>query len=221
MTKIPTGLLLDFGNVISYSLFETHAATERILGLPAGSLTWLGPLAPASDPLWSAMQREELSERDYWAQRALEMGRACGEEGWDMMTVQERVRHHAPETMVRAQTRALVRRAKRSGIKVGILSNELEMFHGRDFLDSMEIMSDIDALIDGSNSNILKPDPAAYAAAISAMGLPPERLLFVDDQFRNIIGAQLAGLQTQYFDLRDPAGCISAVAARLRLDSPP
>ena len=219
--QTPAGLLLDFGSVITYSLFETHAATEKVLGLPPGSLTWLGPLAPQEDALWSAMQRDEISERDYWAQRALELGRACGEEGWDMMTVQRRVRHKAPEAMIRPEMRALVAAAKRSGIKVGILSNELELFHGKAFLDSLEIMSDVAVLIDGSFSNILKPARAAYDAAIAAMAMPAASLLFVDDQFRNIAGAQLAGLQTQYFDLRDPAGCIAAVAARLRLPLDP
>jgi FMN phosphatase YigB (HAD superfamily) len=53
------------------------------------------------------------------------------------------------------------------------------------------------------------------------MQLPPARLLFVDDQFRNIAGAQAADLQTQYFDLRDAAGCCAAIAARLSLDLSP
>jgi putative hydrolase of the HAD superfamily len=217
MNQVPTGLLLDFGNVISYSLFETHRATERMLGLPVGSLNWLGPLDPQSDALWNSMQRDEISERDYWAQRALELGRACGEEGWDMLTLQRRVRHPAPEALIRPEVRALVAAAKQRGIKVGILSNELELFHGKPFLEQLEIMSDIAVLIDGSYSHILKPSRAAYDAAIAAMDLPAARLLFVDDQFRNIAGAQFAGLQTQYFDLRDPAGCIAAIAARLRL----
>jgi len=221
MNQLPTGLLLDFGSVISYSLFETHRATENVLGLPVGSLAWLGPLDPQNDALWRAMQRDEISERDYWAQRALELGRACGEEGWDMLTVQRRVRHQAPEAMMRPAIRALVSAAKRGGIKVGILSNELELFHGKPFLDQLEIMSDIAVLIDGSHSNILKPDRAAYAAAIAAMDMPAAQLLFVDDQFRNIAGAQQAGLQTQYFDLRDPAGCIAAIAARLRIPMEP
>ena len=33
--------------------------------------------------------------------------------------------------------------------------------------------------------------------------------------------AQAAGLQTQYFDLRDAAGCSAAIAARLSLDFSP
>lgn len=221
MSQLPTGLLLDFGSVISYSLFETHPATEKILGLPTGSLAWRGPLDPQTDALWRAMQRDEISERDYWAQRALELGRACGEEGWDMLTVQRRVRHQAPETMLRPEMRALVSAAVRAGIKVGLLSNELELFHGKPFLDRLEIMSDIAVLIDGSHSHILKPERAAYEAAIAAMDMPAARLLFVDDQFRNIAGAELAGLQTQYFDLRDPAGCIAAIAARLRIPMEP
>jgi len=36
-------LILDFGGVISRTLFETHAMSERALKLPIGSMTWQGP----------------------------------------------------------------------------------------------------------------------------------------------------------------------------------
>ena len=45
-------LILDFGGVISRTLFETHDQTEAALGLPSGTLTWRGPFDPDSDPLW-------------------------------------------------------------------------------------------------------------------------------------------------------------------------
>ncbi len=217
MTQIPTGLLLDFGSVISYSLFETHRATERVLGLPANSLTWLGPLAPESDALWRSMQQDEISERAYWAERSRELGRACGEDGWDMLTLLQRVRHPAPEATIRAEVRALVSSARQRGTRIGILSNEMELFYGKPFLDRLEIMKDIDVVIDGSHSHILKPERAAYGAAIKAMDMPAAQILFVDDQFRNIAGGHEAGLQTQLFELRDPAGSIAAIAARLRI----
>ena len=35
-------LILDFGGVVTRTLFETHDITERALGLPAGTLTWRG-----------------------------------------------------------------------------------------------------------------------------------------------------------------------------------
>lgn len=217
----PKGLLLDFGSVITYSLFEKHRDTEVILGLPEFSLDWLGPLDPATDELWRSLQDNEITEREYWARRADELGRACGEPGWDMHTLLSRVRHTRPNDAIRTEMRALVRAASRAGIKVGILSNELELFYGQTFLDRLDIMADISVVIDGSHSKILKPNAEAYRAAVDAMQLPAARLLFVDDQFRNIVGAHAAGLQTQHFDLRDTAGCIAAVAARLSLDLSP
>jgi putative hydrolase of the HAD superfamily len=100
---------------------------------------------------------------------------------------------------------------------VGILSNELELFYGPRFLSGMAVLRDIDAVVDATHTGILKPDLRAYQAAASALALPPERILFVDDQFRNIAGAVNAGMQVQYFDLRDVPGSIAAIAARLRL----
>ena len=42
-------LILDFGGVVTRTLFETHDISERALGLPAGTLTWRGPFDPASE----------------------------------------------------------------------------------------------------------------------------------------------------------------------------
>lgn len=221
MRTLPRGLLLDFGSVITYSLFEKHRDTESILGLKPHSLGWLGPLDPSTDALWREMQADRITEREYWARRADELGRACGEPGWDMHALLSRVRHTRPNDAIRGEMKDLVRAAAGSGIKVGILSNELELFYGQSFLDRLDIMADIAVVIDGSHSKILKPDAEAYRAAVGAMQLPAAQLLFVDDQFRNVVGAQAQGLQTQYFDLRDTVGCIAAVAARLSLDLSP
>ncbi len=40
-------LILDFGGVISQTLFETLRRTETCLGLAPGTLTWGGPFDPA------------------------------------------------------------------------------------------------------------------------------------------------------------------------------
>jgi hypothetical protein len=57
-------LVLDFGGVISRTVFETHRENERALGLAPGTLRWMGPFDPDSDPLWRSMQAGEVSERD-------------------------------------------------------------------------------------------------------------------------------------------------------------
>ena len=213
----PRGLLLDFGSVISVSVFERHRETETALGLRAGCLGWLGPIAPETDALWQAMQRDEFTERDYWARRAAELGTAVGEPGWDVQTMMRRVRQTDPAAVVRAEMRQLIAAARARGLRLGILSNELELFYGAEFLGRMGIVEEFDAVVDATHTGILKPDPRAYAQAVGQLRLAAEEILFVDDQFRNIAGAVKAGLQTQHFELRDVPGSVAAIAARLRL----
>jgi putative hydrolase of the HAD superfamily len=214
------GLLLDFGSVISVSVFERHRETESLLGIPSGSLTWRGPLEPATDALWQAMQRDEITERQYWDRRAQEVGQAVGESDWNTRTFLERVRQAEPDRVVRPEMELLIRQSKELGLRIGILSNELELFYGKAFLERLTMLRDIDVLIDATHTGILKPDIQSYRQAVEALELAPDQVLFVDDQFRNIAGAVRAGLQTHYFDLRDVDGNIAAIRARLRLPTP-
>lgn len=213
----PKALLLDFGSVISVSVFERHRETETLLGLPPASLQWMGPIAPETDLLWQSMQRDEITERNYWEARARELGEAVGESGWDVLTMLTRVRQTDPNAVVRPAMKQLILQARALGIRVGILTNELELFYGKEFLSRMDILDEMEMIVDATHNHILKPDPRSYALAIEALALRPEEILFVDDQFRNIAGGVKAGLQTQYFDLRDIDGNIAAVAARLCL----
>ena len=213
----PRALLLDFGCVISISAFEKHRQTERLLNLTPGSLTWLGPLDPDTDSLWTSMQRDEITEREYWAIRARELGMAVGESNWDVPTMLSRLRHTDPNHVVRPEMQRLILRARAAGIRVGMLSNEFELFYGPGMLDRLEVLREMDAIVDATHTKILKPDPRAYQLALEALRLPAREVLFVDDQFRNVAGAVRVGLQAQYFDLRDVAGNIAAIAARLKL----
>ena len=213
----PRALLLDYGGVISISTFERHRETERILQLVPGSLTWLGPLDPATDPLWESMQRDEMTEREYWAFRANELGLAAGESGWDMLAMAKRLRGDDPNSVIRPEMQRLVQRARASGIRVGVLSNDFELFTGVGMAQRIDVLRDMDAFVDATHTKILKPDPRAFGLAAEALKCQAREILFVDDQFRNIAGAVRAGLQAQFFDLRDVPGNIAAIAARLRL----
>lgn len=46
----------------------------------------------------------------------------------------------------------------------------------------------------------MKPDPALFAAACDAVGVPPARCLFVDDLPRNVEGAVMFGMQAVLFE---------------------
>lgn len=215
--KRPKVLLLDFGSVISVSVFERHLETEQTLGLPPGTLTWLGPIDPSTDSLWQSMQRDDISERDYWAIRAREVGAAIGEGDWTVRAMLTRTRQTDPDAVVRPGMVKLIRRARANGILVGILSNELELFYGPEFLSQMSVLKDMAAIVDATHTGILKPDRRAYEMALAALKASADEVLFVDDQMRNIVGAVKAGLQVQYFDLRDINGNIAAIAMRLNL----
>lgn len=199
-------LVLDFGGVISRTLFETHAMTEAALGLPAGTLTWRGPFDPSTDALWRAMQADQISEREYWLARTQEVGALVGERWERMEQFVQRARGAEPAAVIRPEAVAAIQAARAAGCPLAILSNELDLFYGADFRTRLPLLDAFDVIVDATHTGILKPDPRAYAAVQDALGLPAADCVFVDDQDRNITGAERAGWTAIAFDVRDPAG---------------
>ena len=199
-----SALVLDFGGVVSKTLFETHDATEVALGLAPGTLTWRGPFAEETDPLWSAMQRGELSERDYWLTRSREVGRLVGEDWQDMQTFVRRARGADPMLVIRPEAEQAIRIAREAGRKLAVLSNELDLFYGADFRRRLLLLDHFDIIVDATHTGILKPDPRAYRAVCDALELTPEACVFVDDQDRNINGALACGFNAVRLDVRHP-----------------
>lgn len=210
-------LILDFGGVVTRTLFETHDVTERTLGLKPGSLTWRGPFAPETDPLWVSMQRHEISERDYWLTRAREVGRMVGEDWTDMQTFVRRARGAEPELVLRPEARAAILRVKAAGLKLAILSNELDLFYGVEFRRRFPLIDRFDVIVDATHTGILKPDPRAYEQVLAELGLPREACVFVDDQLRNIEGAGAVRLPFVHFDVTRPAEGYAQALAMLGL----
>jgi putative hydrolase of the HAD superfamily len=197
-------LLLDFGGVISRTLFETHAMTEQALGLAPGSLTWQGPFDPASDPLWVAMQNNELTEREYWQQRTLEVSELAGERWEEMSQFIIAARGADPALIIRPEALDAMAKAQAGGARLAILSNELDLFYGAGFRDKLPFMRQFEVVIDATYTKIMKPDPRAYYSCAEALGLVCEDCIFVDDQLRNIVGAKQVGMQTVHFNVQQP-----------------
>jgi putative hydrolase of the HAD superfamily len=197
-------LVLDFGGVISRTLFETHALSERALGLKAGTLTWQGPFNPEQDPLWQAMQRDEISERDYWLTRSKETGALLGKHWASMEEFVRAARGQNVAEVIRPEFLSAMQKAQQAGVKLAILSNELDLFYGSDFRSQLPFLADFDVIIDATYTQILKPRPEAYQLVLDALKLPAAACVFVDDQERNIKGAQAVGMQTVHFDVQRP-----------------
>lgn len=210
-------LILDFGGVITRTLFETHALTEAALGLTPGTLDWQGPFAPETDALWRDMQAGKISERDYWGLRTREVGTLVGQDWTEMSQFVRAARGADPEAVIRPEFRAAVARVKAAGLRLAILSNELDLFYGADFRDKLPFLADFDVIVDATYTGILKPDPRAYAACLEQLGLPAADCVFVDDQRRNIAGAEAIGLPHVHFDVADPAAGYSQALQMLGL----
>jgi putative hydrolase of the HAD superfamily len=208
-------LLLDFGGVCLLSPIELHGHLEERLGLPAGTFTWLGPLDPSTDQLYRDMiDGVGVTERGYWHQRAADVGRAVGR----AMALDEYMRllyEPARPELVRPEAVDVVERAFAAGYGVSVLTNDLRAFHGPDWGDGIPLLQRVDHLVDCSDTGILKPDPRAFQRAVDIVGVPAERVLFVDDQPLNVAGAVEFGMQVQYFDIADAAGSWKQVAERL------
>lgn len=211
-------LVLDFGGVVSRTLFETHALSEHALGLAPGTLAWRGPFDPQTDALWRDMQADKISERDYWMARTREVGRLVGED-WDRMeTFVQRARGADVQAVIRPEALAAIHAAKAAGCRLAILSNELDLFYGADFRTRLPLLDLFEVVVDATYTKILKPDPRAYALCTEQLGLPPHDCVFVDDQLRNVEGGRRAGLQVVHFDVMQPKGSYREALGLLGLD---
>lgn len=197
-------LILDFGGVISRTLFETHALTEAALGLPVGSLNWRGPFAPETDDLWRSMQAGEITERDYWMTRTLQVAALVGKDWTQMSDFVQAARGAEPDAIIRPEAVNAIELARAAGIRLAILSNELDLFYGADFRSKLPLLHHFDVISDATYTKILKPDPRAYESCLRQLGIAAGDAVFVDDQARNIAGAKKLGLQTVHFDVRNP-----------------
>jgi putative hydrolase of the HAD superfamily len=208
-------LILDFGGVVTRTLYETHDLTERALGLAPGSLTWRGPFDPATDPLWVQMQAGEISERDYWMIRSREVGALVGENWTSMMEFVQRARGAEPELVLRPEAQSAILAARAAGVRLAILSNELDLFYGVEFRRRFPLIDLFEVIMDATYTQILKPDPQSYQSCLAALGLPASACVFVDDQVKNVRGALAIGLPTVHFDVTDPAASYAKALAML------
>jgi putative hydrolase of the HAD superfamily len=208
-------LVLDFGHVVLRTPFELHDVVEERYGLLPGTLRWMGPYDTSTDPLWRDMQAGLITERDYWRQRASDTELLAGREGG--LKEYMHVCFSGPEEeIIRPELEELVADARTAGLRTGILTNELELFHGRQWMDRITVLKMVDVIVDASVTGILKPDRRAYDLAVSSLGLrDPGQIVFVDDQPVNVAGAVSAGMVAVRFDVTDTAGSVARVRERL------
>lgn len=203
-------LILDFGGVVSRTLFETHKLSERALGLKAGTLNWRGPFDPSTDELWVSMQAGQITERDYWMARTKEVSALVGKDWTTMQEFVQAARGADAGEVIRPEARIAIEKVKAKGIKLAILSNELDLFYGKTFRKTLPLLNFFDVIVDATYTKLLKPDPRAYHQCLDELALPASSCVFVDDQKKNVDGALAVGIPTIHFDVTQPQSSYNA-----------
>lgn len=213
------GLLLDVGVVFFKSAWELADEYERLNGLAPGTIVGRGPLDPDHpDDRWEAYKRGEITERDYWlafADAAVANGTPLNGHPHLM-----RALHQQPGLErggVRPEAASLVADCKAAGKALGILTNEMMDFQGREWVEAQPWFADFPVLIDSSELGIRKPDPRPYLLACLGLGLPPQDVVFIDDNPSYVEGGRAAGVRSILLSVLDPAAAFDEAREALGL----
>ena len=187
------GVVFDFGGVISvspregWSLYPFCAA--RGVGRAAVEAGWA-----RYRHLWDGgfISFEEMYRRMF-ADAGVGISDGDLAELWEIDAV-------AWIRDLRADTLELMRALKARGRRIGILTNMSPDFHERLFVPRAAAYRALaDAEVVSGLERLYKPERPIYDLMARRMGLPPGRLLFVDDTPANVEAARGYGWQAEVY----------------------
>lgn len=109
----------------------------------------------------------------------------------------------AVDLMIDQDAVALMRDARAAGRRVGVLSNDAYSIMGREFFANRPEFAELDAFVDAADIGVRKPELAAYHRAAEALGVPPDRVVFLDDTPECVDGGRAAGMHVIQVDPTD------------------
>jgi hypothetical protein len=77
---------------------------------------------------------------------------------------------------------------------VGVLTNDGYAINGPEWFQSRPEFADLDAFVDATDIGVRKPAAGAYLGASKALGVAPERVVFLDDTPECVLGARAVGM---------------------------
>jgi epoxide hydrolase-like predicted phosphatase len=189
-----TGLLIDFGGVLTTSVWDSFADFCREKQLEENAVKRLFREDPEALADLRGLETGGLSEEDFEQRFAKRLGLGEASDLIDSM-----FRGMRPsEPMV-----AAVRDARGAGIRTGLVSNSWSTSHyDRDLLRQL-----FDAVVISAEVGMHKPQREIYLLASERLGVPPSGCVFVDDLRENCAGAEAVGMTAILH--REPADSIA------------
>jgi epoxide hydrolase-like predicted phosphatase len=175
------GLLVDFGGVLTTNVFESFRAFCVREGLDPDTVKRHFRERGEALDLLRKLERGELTEHEF----SPRFGAVIGVEDSRDLVNRLFAGMGPDEAMIEA-----VKRAKRAGIKTGLISNSWG--DGRYDRDSFEEM--FDGVVISGEVGMNKPEPAIFLLGAERIGVPAEECVFVDDLRENCAGAEEVGM---------------------------
>jgi HAD superfamily hydrolase (TIGR01509 family) len=186
------GLVVDWGGVLTIDIRDAIATWGADEGIDLDAYSsimraWFGEPVGAEarvNPI-HALERGEMTMPDFEVRLAEALSARTGtpqQPDGLLARLLDRFEH------VPAMS-ALVRRARRSGIQTGLLSNSWGNDYPRDGWDEM-----FDVVVISGEVGMRKPEPRIFEHTLRLLGLPAAQCVFVDDVPGNVAAAVGVGM---------------------------
>lgn len=186
-------VIFDFGGVITSSPFEAFNRMEAERGLPHNLVRRINSANPDGNA-WALFERAEIDAALFdalFAQEAQALGHDLP--GRDVLALLS--------GDIRADMVAALDWLKANGYRIGCITNNVPAGHGAQMASTVEkaeaiaaIMARFDHVVESSKVGLRKPDPAIYRLACDALGVSPDRCVYLDDLGINCKPAAALGM---------------------------
>lgn len=184
----PSGLLVDFGGVLTHPLGPAFRDFEQAEGLPAGTLRRVLEDAYADgageSPI-GRVERGELDPREFERILATSLSR----EGAEVAAEDLIARIFGPMELDRAMW-ALVGAAREAGVRTCLVSNSW----GTSIYDDDQLATVFDEVVISAAVGLRKPDAEIFRLSADRVAVDVTRCAFIDDLAANVDAARALGM---------------------------
>ena len=180
----PTGLLVDWGGVMTTNLFDSFAAFCTAEGIDTDALRQAFRSSPEAQELLFAFEEGRVDAVAFERQLAELLGIPLRHEGL--------IERMFAGSALDEQMVSAVRAIHGAGIRTGLISNSWGVnTYPRPLLAEL-----FDGVVISGEVGIRKPAARIYELGAEAIGLPPAECVFVDDLPFNLPPAAELGMRT-------------------------
>jgi putative hydrolase of the HAD superfamily len=175
------GLLLDFGGVLTTSIWEAFDEFCRSEGLEEGTVRRLFRDDPDALADLRRLEKGEATEDEFAASFGPRLGIA------DTENLIERMFAGLGPDEAMIET---VRELRGAGVRTGLISNSW----GTGIYEPSMLSELFDAVVISGDVGLHKPQPEIYELGAERLGVSASECVFVDDLRENVAGAEAVGM---------------------------